>query len=127
MSNNGTPAERLDALLGGLEEEVLRSEGAGTTSVEAMRFSMEALIETELRASERRVGSPQKVDAKGKVATAMERLGRWAGMVQGAARSARPRVRMAFSGEREPSEGGRRRDVGRAGRSPKGEKHDKGR
>ena len=129
MSDTRNARERLEALLTGLEDEVMRGEGCVDTDVTGMRAEMEALIGKHLGATGRAEAAASGAgDARGKVADAVERLGRWAGAGQSAMRAALgPRVRMAFSGERESSEGGRRRDVGRAGRSPKGEKHDKGR
>ena len=115
MSDSKTPRERLDALLAGLEDEVLRShltgqrladEGATTEDVGAMRSAIESLIHARTGDPERRLeplrgaGAP---GAKARVAQAMERLGRWAGVSQGEGTGgAAPRVRMAFSGE--PSE-----------------------
>ena len=117
MSNNRIPRERLDALLAGLEDEVLRpdqtgqrlaDEGVATENVGVMRSSIESLIHARTDGPERRQESLRgdSDGAKGtktKVARAMERLGRWAGVAQsGGATSAAPQVRMAFSGE--PSE-----------------------
>ena len=115
MSDSKTPRERLDALLAGLEDEVLRShrtgqlladEGVATEDVGAMRSAIESLIHARTGNPERRLeplrgaGAP---GAKAKVAQAMERLGRWAGAVHGGgAGGAAPEARMAFSGE--PSE-----------------------
>ena len=113
MSGSRTPRERLDALLAGLEDEVLRSdqtgqrlvdEGVATENVETMRSSIESLIHARAGGPERRQESLRGDGAKGakaKVAHTLERLGRWAGVAQGGgATSAAPRVRMAFSGER---------------------------
>ena len=112
MSDSKTPRERLDALLAGLEDEVLRShpagqrladEGVTTEDAGAMRSAIESLIHARTGDPERRLeplrgaGAP---GAKAKVAQAMERLGRWAGAVQGGgAGGAAPEARMAFSGE----------------------------
>ena len=113
MSNSRTPKERLNALLAGLEDEVLRSdqagqrladEGVATENVGAVRSSIESLIHTRAGGPEQRQESLRGDGTKGakaKVAQAMERLGRWAGVAQGSGTtSVAPQVRMAFSGER---------------------------
>ena len=115
MSDSRTPRERLDSLLTGLEDEVLRSdqtgqpladEGVSTENVAAMRSNIESLIHARAgdpgrrRESLRGEGAGAK-GAKAKVAQTMERLRRWAGMAQGGrATTAAPRVRMAFAGKR---------------------------
>ena len=100
MTDSRTSRERLDALLAGLEDEVLRSdrtggrladEGGGAEDVGAMRSAIESLIRPH-------VGDAP--GAKAKVTQAMARLGRWAWVVQdGGPLAAAPRVRMAFSGK----------------------------
>ena len=122
MTHSRTPRERLDALLAGIEDEVLRpgrtgpdilDQGGAVEDVGTMRSSIEALIEVRMGSGEDTGG------ARAKVTQAMERLGRWTGVVQGGNRSgALPQARMAFSGD--PSEelgktarkGTRRRDAG---------------
>ena len=100
MSDTRNARERLDALLTGLEDEVMRGEGCVDTDVAAMRAEIEAVIGRHLGAT----GPADAVasgaeDARGKVAGAVERLGRWADAGHGAVRAALgPRVRMAFSG-----------------------------
>ncbi len=117
MSDSRTPRERLDALLAGLEDEVLRAdwarqhlaeESVATENVGDMRASIESLIHARTGAAQRQreplhdAGDGTK-GAKAKVTHAMERVRRWAGVEQdGRVASAEPRVRMAFSGE--PSE-----------------------
>ena len=108
MNDGRNPRERLDALLSGLEEEVIRGEAGVTGDVGAMRAQMDALIEAHAQAAGRQAQrSPKAGDWKGKVASAVELLGRWAGIGEtGGRRTAMPRVRMAFSGEREDAESG---------------------
>ena len=117
MSDSRTPRERLDALLAGLEDGVLRpdqagqrlaDEGVAAEDVRAMRSAIESLIHARAGGPERRQ-EPLRGDgdgasgAKARVAQVMERLGRWVGVVQDeGAGGAAPEVRMAFSGE--PSE-----------------------
>ena len=101
MSDTRNARERLDALLTGLEDEVLRGEGCVDTDVAAMRAEIEVVIRKHLGT----IGSAEAVAsraiARGKVAGAVERIGRWADAGQGAVRAALgPRVRMAFSGEK---------------------------
>ena len=115
MSDRRTPRERLDALLAGLEDEVLRAqrtgqrladEGVATEDVGAMRSAIESLIHARTDDPEPRPEPLRGADAPGakaRVTQAMQRLGRWAGAVQGGgAGGAVPEARMAFSGE--PSE-----------------------
>lgn len=118
MSGTRWPGERLDALLTGLEEDVLRpvatgaevTDGAGAKwDVQALRTRIEVLIEA--RAGEVRRGHKSEYGegtmpqgASAKVAAAMARLARW-GRGQGAAQAA-AQVRMAFSGERSEKGGG---------------------
>lgn len=100
MSDTRNARERLEALLTGLEDEVMRGEGCVDTDVAGMRAEMEALIGKHLGATGRaEAAASGAADARGKVAGAVERLGRWAGAGQSAMRAALgPRVRMAFSG-----------------------------
>ena len=122
MSENRTPVERLDSLLAGLEDEVLTSEAEKDVSAErlaTMRFEVEALIRASFDRSEERKlergAGASTVGAKAKMALAMERLGRWAGIsAPGGGPDASPRVRMAFSGDR--PEKGRKSKTGDAGR-----------
>ena len=101
MSESKTPMERLDLLLAGLEDEVLRSESEKNFSPEhlvSMRSEIESLIRANAdRAQEWESGQSAGVPtatagAKEIMARAMKRLGSLAG--------ASPRVRMAFSGAR---------------------------
>ncbi len=105
--------ERLDALLTGLEDEVLQSgqtgqhlvdEGIATETTRAMRASIESLILAREGDFEPRLGAPRSDHSEGvkaKVALVIERLGRWAILGQdGQTTSMARRVRMAFSGER---------------------------
>ena len=125
MNDTRNARERLDALLSGLEEEVIRGEERVSGDVGAMRSRMEALIEAHAFAAGQAEPSPKAGDVKGKVASAVELLGRWAGIGQGGARRpAMPRVRMAFSGEREEPEGGGRQESGSGRQGTKGEKKD---
>ena len=118
MNETRKPHERLDALLTGLEEEVLRRKDASTTDIGAMRSSMELLIVGIMDPKEE---SPRAVvDVKGKLAGAVERLGRWANMVQGYSRADIPRVKMAFSGKQERPVRRSGRRGARTGRSSKG-------
>ena len=122
MNESRTPAERLDSLLAGLEDEVLTSEADKDVSAEqltTMRSEIEALIGAGVGPAEERqlgrgAGAPT-VGTRAKVARAMERLGSWAGIsAPGPGPGTSPRVRMAFSGDR--PEKGRKRRGGAAGR-----------
>ena len=114
MTHNKTPKERLDTLLAGLEDEVLRSDLAGLHSEDedtardaarVMRSSIESLIRAPAGSLDRRQQSllDEGGRAKGlgaKVAQLMERAGHWAGVTQsGRAPGLSAPVRMAFSGE----------------------------
>ena len=114
MSGNRTHRERLDALLAGLEDEVIRSEEGwalseetmATTHVGATRSAIESVIRGQLGASDERqelVREKQErgKGAKSKLARAMERLSRWVGVTQTEdVVRVPPQVRMAFSGRR---------------------------
>ena len=114
MSENRMHRERLDALLAGLEDEVIRSEEGrafsgetmATTRVGATRSAIESLIRGQLGVSQGRqeLLLEQEAGGKGakaKLARAMERLGRWVGVTQTEdVVRAPPQVRMAFSGGR---------------------------
>ena len=115
MSDSRTSRERLDALLAGLEDEVLRShrtgqrladEGVAREDVGAMRSAIESLIHARTGDPERRpepLRGAVAPGAKARVVQAMQRLGRWAGAVQGGdVGGEMPEARMTFSGE--PSE-----------------------
>ena len=130
MSDSRTPRERLDALLTGLEDEVLRSdqtgqgladEGIATETAGAMRSGIESLILARAGGTEPRPGSLRgdgSREVKAKAAQAMERLGRWTGMGRdGHATSAPLRVRMAFSGERSEKVGQTERNATRRRRA----------
>ena len=120
MSDMKTHRERLDALLTGLEDEVLRSggraqalleEGEATMNVEPTRSAIESLIGAQLGGPEGRHKSllddwTGTKGAKGMVARTVERLGNWANVRHaGGIVQASPRVRMAFSGEQSQKRG----------------------
>ena len=116
MSETRTATERLDAMLAGLEDGVLRKgaadqvemeETGAREGVETIRSDIEALIRSLSRpATGREPGRgvgvhALGVKAKAKVAETMARLGRTVGLGPHAGgESAAPRVRMAFSGAR---------------------------
>ena len=103
MKDTRNARERLDAVLTGLEDEVMRGEGSVGADVEGMRAEMEALIERHGGRSASEAARASAGGVKGKVAMAKELLGRWAGIgARNRERALVPRVRMAFSGEREP-------------------------
>ena len=117
MSATRKPQDRLEALLSGLEDEVLLmedraalspDEGGATTDVGALRSSTESVIEAHSGVVARRDESLRR-EAGGpssKVARALELLGRLGGAKQSGNRpSGSLQVRMAFSGKREPTEG----------------------
>lgn len=130
MSETRTAAERLDAMLAGLEDDVLGTGAAnqgelGETGaregVERMRADIEALIGSvsgpaTAREAERGVGvHALGMKAKAKVAETMARLGRRVGLGPHAGgESAAPRVRMAFSGA--PAETGEKEERNEASR-----------
>ncbi|MCY3820600.1 MAG: hypothetical protein OXH52_14765 [Gammaproteobacteria bacterium] len=99
MSESRTPVGRLDLLLAGLEDEVLRSEPEKDVSPERLTM-MRSEIETQIRANMDRVEEQEPGRGTGvpsarawaMMIRAKERLGSWTG--------ASPRVRMAFSGSR---------------------------
>lgn len=109
MSESRTPVERLDLLLAGLEDEVLRSETEKNVSPERLA-TMRAEIEARIRANVDRgqEREPRQdtglhtpaAGARSMMARAMEKLGSWTG--------APPRVRMAFSGARSEKAGKRK-------------------
>ena len=100
MSEKQNAREHLEALLTGLEDEVMRGEGCVETDVAAMRAEIEALIEKHVGATgPAEAAVSQTGVAKGKVNSAVELLGRWARMGQDRVRGPlAARVRMAFSG-----------------------------
>ena len=109
MSDTRKAHERLDALLTGLEDEVLRGEGVLTTDIKALRAEVDRLI---VRHAGRNVGDNRVLtseDVKKKGITAKTLLERLAGIGQRAVHgNAMPRVRTAFSGKRKlPENGGR--------------------
>ena len=121
MSGTRWPRERLDALLSGLEDEVLRSEQTGAAPADEgdtvedagpLRSAIESLIRAnsdgveQLADSVRGKGAGPS-GAVAKVAQALERLHSWAG-VRAGERVARalPQVRMAFSGKGTEKRGG---------------------
>ncbi len=111
MNNSRTPVAQLDALLTGLENEVLRSdqigpqladESIGAEDIGAMRASIESMTHARTRDPERWSKPLHDADDSAPetgsgAAQMMRRLGRWAGTARG--ESAVPEVRMAFSGE----------------------------
>ena len=114
MSETRTATERLDAMLSGLEDDVLGTgavereetdETGARERVEMIRSDIEALIGSRSRAATgpepgRGVGR-HALGAKAKVAETMARFGRRVGLGPHArGGSATPRVRMAFSGAR---------------------------
>ena len=115
MSTTSKPQDRLEALLTGLEDDVLRlddraalspDEDGATTDIGELRLSMESAIASAMDVTERqRVSSHHaRKGPKGKVARALELLERWGGVKRGEKRSTGvPQVRMAFSGKREPT------------------------
>lgn len=128
MSESRTATERLDAMLSGLEDDVLGTDaaervetdeaGAGER-LEMIRSDIEALIGSRSRAATtpepgRGMGR-HGLGAKAKVAETMARFGRRVGLGrQAGGESATPRVRMAFSGARsETGESEERKDAGR--------------
>ena len=117
MSTTSKPRDRLEALLTGLEDEVLQmddraalspDEGGATMDIDGLRLSMESAIASAMDVTERRRESLHhaRKGPKGKVARALELLERWGGAKQDKSRpTGVPQVRMAFSGKREPADG----------------------
>ena len=117
MSTTSKPRDRLGALLTGLEDEVLRmddraaltpDEEGATVEVGELRLSMGSVIDSAMGVTERQPDSSHraKKGPTSKVARALELLERWGGVKQGESRpTGVPRVRMAFSGKREPAGG----------------------
>ena len=113
MSDSRTPSARLDALLTGLEEQVIQSNqtgqrladvGIATEDVGVMRSNIELLIQERAIDARQRL-EPLRDDgddvseAAASVTQAMEQLGRWAGIVpSGTASGVAGGVRMAFMG-----------------------------
>ena len=136
MSDRRTPRERLDALLAGLEDEVLRAqrtgqrladEGVATEDVGAMRSAIESLIHARTDDPEPRPEPLRGADAPGakaRVTQAMQRLGRWAGRCREEARAARcRRPEWRSRGNHRKRSGrphGRRRDARGADRTAAG-------
>ena len=108
MSDKQNARERLDALLTGLEDEVVHDEAVVATDVDTMRLEIEGLIEGHVPGSGVAPVAARKTGhVKQKAPGVMELLGRWAGLgLGGGRRGATLRVRMAFSAEREGAEGG---------------------
>ena len=99
--NNRTARERLDAVLTELEQETVTTEDVVATDVAAMRSLIESAIENRARAETERSEAPDRVTAgKGRVASSIERLGRLAGIGQGAGQPSAPRVRIGPSRQR---------------------------
>ena len=117
MSGTRKPRNRLEALLTGLENEVLQMEDSAAISpdedgaamdIGELRFSMESVVASALDVTERRRESLHRAGEgpRGTVARALELLGRWEGVKQDESRPSRvPQVRMAFSGKRESTGG----------------------
>ena len=113
MNDTQDARERLEALLTGLEDEVMCGEGCVDTDVAAMRAEIEGLIEKHVGAKE--VATIRAGDVKGRVSSAVERIGKWAGVGQRGERAALvPRLRMAFSGTK-PDQQGQQGSEGGAG------------
>lgn len=127
MNDARNGREQLDALLTGLEDEVISTEPVLFNDVDEVRSAIDRLIEMHAAASGRQHEALHEPgDAKGRVASAMELLGRWAGIGQGAARRvAAPRVRMAFSGRREEREHAGRSKGRSEGRGKEGDNRGK--
>ena len=116
MSTTSNPRDRLEALLTGLEDEVLRmddraalspDEDGSTTDAGELRLSMESAIASAIGDAGRPRESLHQIRKEpiGKVAKAMKLLGSWGGVKQGDGRpGGAPRVRMAFSGDQEPAD-----------------------
>ena len=116
MSTTSKPGDRLEALLTGLEDEVLRmddrpalspDEDGATMDIDGLRLSMESAIASAMDVTERQRDSSHhaRKGPTGKVARALEFLGRWGGVRQDESRpTGVPQVRMAFSGKREPTD-----------------------
>ena len=117
MSTTSEPRDRLEALLAGLEDEVLRmddgaalspDEEGATTDIGELRLSMESVIATAMDVTEHQ---PESLHHAGKgrigiVAAPLELLRRWVGTKRRNSKpSGVPQVRMAYSGEREPADG----------------------
>lgn len=102
MNETRSAHERLDALLIGLEDEVMRGEGGVTIDPKAMRVEIEALIDKHMGVAGAEHAAMRKaVNVKGKVVSVVGLLGRWGRIGQGGVRSSLgPRVRMAFSGSK---------------------------
>ena len=106
MNDSRNAHKRLDALLTGLEDEVMRGEGGLPTDVTVMRAELEELIARHTGKGVRDEAALVAGGVKGRVAIAKELMSRWAGIGQRAVRSnALPRVSMAFSGKRDLPEG----------------------
>ena len=108
MSAKRKARERLETLLTGLEDEVMRDEGCVDTDVAALRGEIETLVERHAGVARGiRQSAVRPGDASGKAAGVVELLRRWAGIGQEEPRSSGvPRVRMAFSGEGESGRDG---------------------
>ena len=114
MNESRNARERLEALLTGLEEEVMRGEGCVDTDVAGMRAEIEELIRNRGDvAFDAETATPGVGAMKDKVMGVVELLGKWAGIGQSdARRGVAPRVRMAFSGERETEKGNKAEEKG---------------
>ena len=115
MSTTSKPQDRLEALLTGLEDEVIRmddraalspDEDGATTDIGELRLSMESVIASAMDVTERQRESSQhtRKGQEGRVGRALEFLGRWGGVKKRESRpTGVPQVRMAFSGKQEPT------------------------
>ena len=122
MNDRRDARGRLERLLTGLEDEVVRGEGCVDTDVAAMRAEIEALIEKHVSAPA--AATIRAGDVKGKVTSAIERLGNWAGMGHRSERVALvPRLRMAFSGTKSDRHAERGREAGTGTRDRTQEKN----
>ena len=131
------PWERLDALLAGIENDVLLSDQAesmaagevvGIDETRKMRWEIESLIQAQSSGLDGSIGRARREESKGtkaKVAHTLERLGRWARFAErGRGSGGSKQLRMAFSGEDEKKrgEGASRRVPQRRGKGTTGGK-----
>ncbi len=114
MSDTRNPRERLDALLCGLEDEVMHDEGVVATDIGSMRSEIERLIDEHLETpnvaqlTDGEMGSVEQ-----RAPGVMALLSRWARLGRSGRRGRAPlRARMAFSAEREGSGDSRARAPG---------------
>ena len=105
MNDKRNAHDHLDALLTGLEDEVICGEGIQATDVQTMRAELEELIMRHTVESVEANTVPGKKGAESKSTNPKELIRRFAGFVQRAVRNSPfPRVRMAFSSKRDLSD-----------------------